>query len=51
VSARLDAETARDLEQLERHYRSGTSTVIRVAIAELARQLGLRAESEGKAAA
>ena len=51
ISAKLDAETARDLEQLERHYRSGTSTVVRVAIAELARQLGLRAEPAGKVAA
>ncbi|HEY7068314.1 MAG TPA: hypothetical protein VII06_43095 [Chloroflexota bacterium] len=52
ISAKLDAETVRDLDKLEAHYRSGTSAVVRLAIAELARQLGLSAPAaEGKAAA
>jgi hypothetical protein len=52
ISAKLDATTARDLERLERHYRVGTSAVVRMAIAEMARRLGLDSQEEpGKAAA
>ncbi len=52
ISARLDPDTARDLARLERHYRTGASTIIRMAIAEMARRLGLSEdELEGETAA
>jgi hypothetical protein len=50
VEVRLDPATARDLAALERHYRVSPSAAVRMAVAELARQLGLNAD-EGKAAA
>ncbi len=46
ISVRLDPATARDLEKLERHFRAGTSAVVRIAIAETARRLGLSKEPE-----
>jgi hypothetical protein len=55
ISTRLDPATARDLARLERHFRAGTSVVVRMAIAEMARRLGLSDEDtgadQGKAAA
>jgi hypothetical protein len=44
VEVRLDPRTARELAELEEHYRTTPSAVIRLAIARLA-------EAEGKVAA
>jgi hypothetical protein len=46
ITVRLDSATVRDLEKLERHYRAGTSVVVRLVIAEQARRLGLSKEDE-----
>ena len=50
VEVRLDPATARDLAALERYYRVSPSAAVRMAVAAMARQLGL-SEDEGKAAA
>jgi hypothetical protein len=46
VEVRLDPATARDLAALERHFRVSPSAVVRMALADMARRLGLSKEPE-----